>query len=189
MLITKTSPVGIDAAIQKLQAWLHTELMGKWGMDTAIAAQNKLYQCTCRCYRNKTASGYVAEVFTGGKEYREVYWDDTLNAISFFGISAIETYEIGETTNVHLVFFVNLKKLKPSIAHRADEEVRRDVVLLAEKSMYGFKFQSLELGIENVLREYANSYRDDRMRAVDMEPVHCFRLNFELNYSKDICYT
>lgn len=187
MLITKTSPVGIDAAIQKLQSFLHSELMVKWGLDPDDAAQNKLYECYGRCYRNKTAGGYIAEVFTQEKEYKEVYWNDALKAISFFGISAIETFTIGEKVNVHLIFFCDLKKLKNSIPHRADEEVRKDVQLLAEMGMYGFKYLSTELWIENVLREYPNSYKSDRLAVVDMQPVHCFRLNFELNYSKDIC--
>lgn len=187
MLIVKKSPVGIDVAIQRLQIFLHDELMVKWGIDPNVAASNKLYECYGRCHRNKTAAGYIAEVFTANKDYKEVYWNDALKAISFFGISAVESHDIGEKINVHLVFFVNLKKLKPSIAHRADEEVRRDVQLLAERGMYGFKFTGTELWLENVLREYTNSYRQDRLKAVDMEPVHCFRLNFELNYTKDIC--
>jgi hypothetical protein len=187
MLITKTNPVGIDFMLQKFQTFLHDELMVKWGLNPAIAAQDKLFECYGRCARNKTESGYVAEILTSGNDYKEVYWNDTINAISFFGISGSETYNIGETVPVHLVFFVDLKKLKPTITHRADEEVRKDVQLLAEKGMFGFRYISTELWIENVLKEYNGSYKSSQLQKLDMQPVHCFRLNFELQYNKNNC--
>lgn len=187
MLIQKTNPVGVDFSIQKLQSFLHDELMIKWGIDPDNAATNKLYESYARAHRNKTESGYRAEVFTAGKDYKEVYWNDALKAISFFGTGTIETFSIDEKITVHQCYFVDLKKLKPGITHRADEEVRRDVQLLAERNLYGFVYLSMETGIENVLKDYPSSYKSERLRAVDMQPVHCFRLNFELNYNKDIC--
>lgn len=187
MLIQKTNPVGKDVPIQRLQKFLHDELMVIWGIDPDVANTNKLYECYARAHRNKTESGYRAEVFTAGTDYKEVYWNDALKAISFFGESTIETFNIDEKINIHLCFFVDLKKLKPGIVHRADEEVRRDVQLLAERNMFGFVYLSTETGIENVLKDYPSSYKSERLRAVDMHPVHCFRLNFELNYNKDIC--
>lgn len=190
MLIQKTGPVGIDLMIQKFQEAMHAELMPKWNLDPTVALQNKLYECNCRCNRNRTKTGYIAETLIPGsaKDYKEVYWKDTLNAVSFFGISGTENYKVGEVTPVHLVFFVDLKKLKPTIAHRADEEVRKDVQLFAQQEMFGFKYISTEQWIENVLREYKGSYAGgDRLTAVDMQPVHCFRLNFELHYRKINC--
>ena len=93
--------------------------------------------------------------------------------------------------NVHLIFFADVKKLKanadPAIAHRADAEVRKDVQLLAEKGMFGFRYISTELWLENVLKEYQGSYKSEQLVKVDMHPVHCFRLNFELHYNKDLC--
>lgn len=182
MLLIKTNPVGIDFYIQKLQTYLHTRLLAKWGIDTAT------YQCYGRAYRNKKDNGYIAEVFTGGTEYKEVYWDDTMNAISFFGLSNNIKQPVGSSADVHLVFFVNILKLKPAIVHRADEEVRQDVQMLFDSSVQGFNFISTDLWLENVLKEYAGSYRDERLKAVDMHPVHCFRLNFKLLYNPNkIC--
>jgi hypothetical protein len=180
MLITKTNPVGIDAVIQSIQTDMHAYL-SKW-TDIDISA----YECNGRCYRNKKDEGYIAEVYTSGNEYKEVYWNDNLAAISFFGVSSQETHDKGEKVNVHLVFFVNLQKLKPLIAHRADEEVRKDVQNYF-LTLYPGVYKSTELWLENVLSEYAGSYRDDRLKAVDMHPVHCFRLNLEITYNKNIC--
>jgi hypothetical protein len=181
MLITKTGPAGIDAVIQSIQTDLHAYLLSKW-TDIDISA----YECNGRCYRNKKDEGYIAEVYVSANEYKEVFWNDNLAAISFFGVSSQETHDKGEKVNVHLVFFVNLQKLKPLIAHRADEEVRKDVQNYF-LTLYPGVYKSTELWLENVLSEYAGSYRDDRLKAVDMHPVHCFRLNLEITYNKNIC--
>lgn len=188
MLNVIASPVGIDVPIRKMQEKLHKALMAKWNLDTTVPAENKLYECYGRCYRNKKAKGYVAEVFKGGKDYADVYWDDKLNAISFFGIGQTIEHKISEKVNVHLVFFVDLKKLKPALVNRADEEVRLDVLEVVQTFGFGFTYTSLDLGIENVLKEYPGSYRDERLANVDMHPIHCFRLNFALTYTKNNCF-
>lgn len=188
MQITKTGPVGIDAKVQEFQGKLHAALLARWEIESSA------YHCHGRCYRNRKAEGYVAEVHTIDNEYKEVYWDDTLSAISFFGLNnAPIRHDSIEQASVHLVFFVNLRKLKPDITHRADEEVRLDVLNIVGRSVSGFVYQSLELGIENVLKEYAASWRTAgkfaSLDAVDMHPVHCFRLNFSINYDKNFCTT
>jgi hypothetical protein len=186
MQITKTSPVGIDVPIQQLQAYLHKQLVTKWGL---AGDEDPAYQCYGRCYRNKKDSGFIAELYTGNNEYKEVYWDDSLKAISWFGTGSKTTYDIKNATDVHLVFFVNLAKLKSSITHRADEEVRNEIQQLFGNTMFGFSFESIELWLENVLREYPGSRRDNRLIAVDMQPVHCFRINLKLLYKPSICNT
>jgi len=184
MLITKTSPVGIDYHIQQLQTALHSKLSAAdyWNMVSAE------YKCYGRCYRNKNDNGYIAENYEGTNEYREVYWDDTLKAISFFGISRSIEMPLKAEADVHLVFFVNLAKIKAAITHRADEEARNDVLKIIGNSLFGFTIQSVDLWLENVLREYPGSRRDNRLAAVDMHPVHCFRINLKLSYNTNkIC--
>lgn len=188
MLTIITDPVGIDVPIRKLQEKLHRELMVKWGLDPLVAEENILYKSYPRCYRNRKGNGYVAEVYTSSSQYSEVYWDDNLNALSFFGIGNSVKNGMAEKAEVHLVFFVNLAKLKPLLTNRADEEVRLDVLNTVQKFNFGFTYNGLDLGIENVLREYPGSYRDERLRNVDMHPVHCFRLNFSLIYNKNNCF-
>jgi hypothetical protein len=169
MLITKEHPAGIDYYIQKIQSTLYAAL--NW----------ENYNCYGRCYRNKHQNGYIAEVYTSANNYKEVYWDDKLSAISFFGLS--DKINANEA-NVHLVFFVNLAKLMPGVTHRADEEVRLNAI---GRNNHGFIFKSIDLWVENVLKEYPSSRRDDRLKAVDMHPIHCFRLNFSLLYNPNKC--
>jgi hypothetical protein len=182
MLNTKLNPVGIDFLIQQFQTELYERLMITWNIS-----DDSKYQCFGRVYRNKDGQNYNAEMYAGSGEYKEVYWNDELSAISFFGTGSTEDHKLGDKTEVHLVFFTDLSKLKPLVAHRADEEVRKDVQNIAAEGPYGFKYLSTEIWIDNVLREYSGSRRDNRLSAVDMQPVHCFRLNFEIYYNKNIC--
>jgi hypothetical protein len=181
MLITKDAPTGIDFSIQQLQILLHNELLRRWGLNTDEAADT--YRAYGRIYRNKKDNQYIAEVYEGAEEYNEVYWDDELSAISWFGQSSTVKFGIKSKASIHLVFFVNISKLKPAIQHRADEEIRNDVQRIIGRGLYGFTFESTELWIENVLKEYPGSRRDGRLAAVDMQPIHCFRLNLSLLYS------
>jgi len=180
MLIAIDNPAGIDRPILNLQTEIHKQLLVKWGLTGDKA---NTYEAFGRIYRNKKDNQFIAEAYAGDGEYKEVYWNDELSAISWFGQSNITKLDVRYKTNVHLVFFVDLAKLKPDIQHRADEEVRNDVQRIVGRGLYGFTYESTEVWLENVLREYPGSRRENRLSAVDMHPVHCFRMNFSLIYS------
>jgi hypothetical protein len=188
MLIIKTNPVGIDWYIQQLQTKLHRLLIDS---DHWNLADGSKYECYGRCNRNKTKDGYTAEVYTAGNDYKEVYWNDSLTAISFFGVSNLLKITAGTEADVHLVMFADLKKLALKdkdgsvIAHRSDEELRQMVLDVIGKNAFGFSVQSVETGIENVLKEYPGTRRDDRLKYVDMHPVHSFRINLNIKYNPD----
>jgi hypothetical protein len=176
MLITRDSAVGVDKAIEELQTKLHTGLVSLWDLeDTSV------YKCYGRCYRNRRESGYVAEVYEGNNEYKECYWDDSLYALSFFGLS--DTIEIGVQSSVdaHLIFFVDLSRVL-SGADRNDEKARVQILnILGAGDMYS-PVKSVELTLDNILREYKGSITEQLRNHVEMHPVHCFRVNLELIY-------
>lgn len=180
MLYTKISPVGIDIPIQKLQVYLHEELLKLWGLA------DKDYQAFGRCYRNQKEDGYVAEGYVGNKEYRELYLDDRYASLSFFGLSENIKFKIANTAEVHMIFFVNISRLKSSL-HRADEEVRVDVQKLVKISFQDFTLTGVRLDINNVLEEYPGSIRDTSLKFRDMHPFHCFRFDFSLLYDVSRC--
>lgn len=179
-LFLKNNPVGIDLVIQDMQKKLFDKLSKVW--PTGIK-----YNAYGRCYRNILDNGYVAEFYEGSNEYKEVYWDDTLSALSFFGISQVTEIEEDPVAKVHLVFFVNIADLKTIQGERADEEVRLDVYRIMERNIHGAIMEAQSTGLENVLKEYPGSYRDDRLRVVDMHPVHCFRFDFKVRYNPLRC--
>lgn len=194
MLNLKTNPVGIDNAIQSIQEQLHAALMVTWGLDPNVAAQNALYQCYGRCYKNKRETGSIAEVYTGNatvpgsNEYKEVYWNDELAAISFFGIADRVIIKGESQTDVHLIFFTDLVKLAIKdnvgnmVTHRSDNEIHNQVQQIIGNSLSGLALVSIETGLANVLRDYPGSYRDERLSVVDMHPRHCFRFNFTIDF-------
>jgi hypothetical protein len=162
----------VDRVIQGLQTKLHTQLVSAWNLSA-----DSVYHCYGRCDRNLTEGGYIAEILTEGNDYREVFWDDALSAISFFVRGDKVEYQKGESkAPVSVIFFVNVKKLKPLIPHRADEEVRLDVLRVFQGPM----LLSYETGLDNVLREFPGS--KEKLRVADMQPVHCFRINLNLIY-------
>lgn len=182
-LITKISPVGIDVPIQSFQTWLYGALSGKWPVNSSS------FNCHGRAYRNQTADGYTPEVFsglatTGGKDYEEVMFNDTLKALCFFSVGEQAKYDTGTTVaKIGLIFMVNVPQLKPTILHRGDEEIRRDVELLCAGKRFGFTMTGFETGIDNVFREFSGWRKSDGIKYRDMQPLHCFRINFDLLYT------
>lgn len=189
MLISRTNPMGVDWYIQALQTKLHDVLIDADHLNLISTPEE--YKAYGRAYRNKTDDGYIAENYEGGDEYREVYFDDTVSLLSFFGISSgIKANE----ADVHLVFFADLQKLAiknhdgDQVQHRADEELREMVRKILGRFSYGFTYVSTDLWLENVLREYPGSRRDGRLVSVDMHPRHCFRINLKLIFNPNkIC--
>ncbi len=173
---TKIDPVGMDWHIHKFQTYIYNTLVSDkyW--------QEKFnYDMYGRCYRNKTKDGYVAEMYLDSGEYKEVYWDDTKRAISFWGISGTIEQKLECKVDAHLIFFVDLDKLQLTI-HRADEEVRQQVLEVVGRGLYGFTLKSIDLWTENVLRDYPGTRKDAQLAKFDTHPLHCFRLNFSLSY-------
>jgi hypothetical protein len=125
---------------------------------------------------------YVPEVYVSGNEYREVLFDDTKAVQTFFGVGETEGYNGAMNAQVYLVFMVNIASLKPTLAHRGDEEVRVDAEKVCVSNPYGFKLTGVVTGIDKVFQEY-QIYAGANMTRCDMHPFHCFRLNFNMNFS------
>lgn len=180
MISLKTDPKGIDIYIQSLQKYLYSKLNSIWELSDTD------FKCYGRAYKNDLGNGYVPEVYLGNNEYKEVMMDDTVKALSFFGVSDERKGKFDFTTDIHLVFFVDIIKIKP-MQYRADEEIRVDVLKLFEVSRFGFELNGFTTSKEQVLKEYTGTRRSESLKYVDMHPKHCFRLNFSLTYKNKFC--
>jgi len=175
-LISKISPVGIDVEIDRLQKALYKHLT-----STNIGWTD--YESYHRAYKNETNDNRKWEVYVSGKEYKEVLFDDKFNATSFFIVS--DTYEAVDQigmfqTNVSLIMQLKLDEMYPSIAHRADEEAHRDVIIGLNNSNTNNKVTGVTKGIRNVYTEIgygANKFDD-------MHPHHVFRVNMEVIFEE-----
>lgn len=170
--------------------FLYPQLKKIWGI-----ANDADYDCHGRAYRNQSPDGYIPEVFAGmgnvaGKEeYKEVLFNDSLKALSFFGLGGVTGYDKGSTAApIWLIFLVNVPALKPNIPWRADEEIRNDVEKLCQTNRFAFQLTDFIIGIDQVFKEYSGWRIKEGMKFRDMHPNHCFRLNFNLLFDINACY-
>lgn len=179
MLISYDNPVGIDAVIDRVQRQLHRDLSTALPVDVMDN-----YLCTPRAYANKSQdNGYTAEMYIGANEYKEVYYDDTKTMVSFFGIGPVVKFDLKEKASIHLVVFADLDRVYPDLPGRHDERLRREFINALDLFNNGLTYEGFEMRIENVLKEYPGSRRDQRLKFIDMQPRHCFRINFTAMYS------
>lgn len=175
--IIKPSVVGIDIKIQQLQTFIYTKLLTLWGLTDLT------YNAYGRAYRNQMEQGYVPQVYVAKNEYKEVYWNSTVSASSFFGVGEdISTTNKAVTADVFLIFIVNLNLIKPGVT-RNDEEAHIDVQKLVTRFINGFTFIGLKTGIDQVFKDYPGWLKNNQAMPMDMHPLHCFRLNFKLLYN------
>jgi hypothetical protein len=180
MIVKQPNAKGVDIPIQAFQEALHRRLLANW---PGVTTDDVVFYD--RCYRNKQAGGgnrYVAEVYKGVGEYGDPYTDDTKAAVMFFGIGTSTDLGLRAQTEVHLIVFADLARLKPTRQNRADEEVRQDVLRAIGTGAHGFSVNGLQTGLENVLAEYAGTYREERLNQADAHPHHVFRIDFNLTY-------
>ncbi|MDP4264925.1 MAG: hypothetical protein Q8941_20520 [Bacteroidota bacterium] len=178
MLIDKPNPIGIDKLISSLQKKIYPLIAAKW---------QGVFNMYPRIYRNQDdKNDYVAEFFDG-KDYREVYFDDTVAGLSFVGLSGESTLADDgiENTNIHIVFFVDLIKIKGASSQRLDEEARLDVqgILDTIGRNQGFVLRKVGSGIDYCLKEYPGSRQSEGLKFRDQHPLHCFRFDLAVWYS------
>lgn len=109
-----------------------------------------------------------------------------VDVTSFFGVGQEETVNAEENmmvANVHLVFFVDLSKIKPG-AQRNDEEVKIDIqhVIDTVGTSLGFVLKKVGSGLEYCLKEYPGSRKVDGLKYRDMHPFYVIRFDMQVFY-------
>ncbi|TAN17234.1 MAG: hypothetical protein EPN37_07210 [Chitinophagaceae bacterium] len=188
MLVLKDNPTGIDQPIQRLQSWLYPRLKTVWNIG------DNEWMSYGRVYKNQDVKGYIPEVYVGGNEYKEVFFDDNYPVISFLGMEDKRQIDVSDNAQAYIIFQVDLSVLKPAIGHRGDEEVHMDVLNQFKTPVFGFKLSGIETGIENVFSEFRLYKRHtgqmtntESIKYRDMHPLHCFKVTFNLKYKNNNC--
>lgn len=182
MNLLKTNPIGIDAIIHELQKSMYT-LATFWGIEMDGYP---------RCYILNKESGQTVEAFIGDKEYSKPLSFAEGNKFFFVAPNDIEYVSPKYfKTNIELYFILNTTDIKPNILHRADEEVRNDVINLIEKNT-SVKIVRILWQIDKVFNRFRNkqSRSYDYDTATDLHPYHAFKIELELlpyNINKQIC--
>jgi len=196
-LIARSSPVDIDIPIAGFQKFLYSQVKLVWGIT-----DDYKYACYDRAYRDLIDTGYVPRYLIpnaqGTLEYKTLGFDPESNwAISFFSVGDVikEVENRTSKSQVALIFAVNLgtpgnPTIKPAITdHRPDAEARNDIERICFLPRFNMEITGVETGIENVFRDYKGFLTKDRKEFLDWQPLHVFRINFELIYGLEDCTT
>jgi hypothetical protein len=133
------------------------------------------------CSRNLRNGKIVAELYTGvNNEYKELYFDDKVNALFFFdtddNVVNIANEPIRE---VRLICSINLKSIYPLLTHRATEEAHHDVIsILKGRYSSWFELTRIDTGLE----AYGN-INVDNLKQYTMQPYYTFAIIMNVKYS------
>lgn len=118
----KTTPVGIDKQIQRMQQYLYDKIVANWGCSVEAYG---------RAYVDDDKDSVKPRIYLESGEYKELLTDDTISGVHFFFIeknAEVLSHTCHSTNDVDLIFIVDdLTKVKSSIDHYADEEIKEDV--------------------------------------------------------------
>lgn len=180
-LVQKTSPVGIDTSIDKIQVELYNHL-------TTFAEWSE-YESYPRAYKNPLGESTIPEVAVDDEEYKEVLFDDRFRATSFF-LTEDNVQSNGNvfTQSVTIIFQGILTALYPLItSHRADAEMLDDIMRAFEKT--DFTVTNIITGVDNVYSDLSLRNRlKEHIDLTDMSAFHVLRLDFDVQYTYDCKY-
>lgn len=168
------NPKGIDLPIQEMQQLFINNL---WPTIDAIDKEH--YHRVFKNTRGDDDSVYPGVLKEGYRDYVNVEFDDKLSVLSWFDVSnKTDSYQLGQASqDVGVFFAVNLKKLYPTLDHRAVEEAHLDVqkILLKRPSEFGIE------GIITGMEAYGD-FETTKLEASDMQPWHVFRFDCKVKY-------
>jgi len=161
----KTNPIGLDASIHKVQQKLYDDLVALWSVSLDGYP---------RCYEFNSESGRkTVNWFKSGKDYEDVIVAERNKF--FFTATNDENNTSNDyyRTNIDLFFIVDTFEIKPNISHRADAEVRADVLGVLSEIPY-VKVNTVITDSDKVFN------RLDFRSTDDLQPYHCFKINLEV---------
>lgn len=161
----RTNPVGIDTEIERIArklydklCWKNFDSYGRVDLHTKEAKVVPMY--------------YIEEA----QDYKEVLTDDKLSGHFFFVENENTTY--GKQllrTDVDIYFMLDLQKLKPEIPHRADEEVRMEILEVVKTNRF---FIDNEFTVQKGINVLSNFEHD----LVDLQPYHFLKVSGKISY-------
>lgn len=159
----KINPKGIDVSIQEVQKKLYDNLTQLWGINLDGYG---------RCYPYIRDNYKVIEYYSGSNEYKNLVYAEQNK---FFFTAENDLTRTGNnfyTTNISLYFILNVNEIYPLVNHRADEEVRIDVLNVLN-STGKVQVTSVTTEINRIFNRFEYENRDD------MQPYHCFKIDMD----------
>jgi hypothetical protein len=163
----KTNPIGIDARLHKIQTKLYDKLTAKWGVSL---------EGYPRCYTIDREGVKTIEHFIKGNEYSGNLI--VAEKSKFFFVAENDHSKQDNLlyqTDVSLYFIVDVREIYPEIAHRCDNEVLADVLLVLSRCPGLLVKRTVVVEFKKVFQGY--NVEGEK----NMQPYYCFRINFTLS--------
>lgn len=170
--LLKTNPVGLDAIIHDTQVEVY-KLATEWGIELTGYP---------RCYILEKDGKKTIESYLQDNDYSNSLIFAEENKFFFVVPNDIEKASTNYyTTTIELYFMLNLKECKPSITHRADEEVRVDVINRL-RNVPLVNVTNVIINSDKVFNRYNSriSLNYEYEYTDDMQPYHYFKLEMEV---------
>ena len=168
MIYAKENPIGIDLYILRLQRKI--EEMG-W-IDTDVYG---------RLFINERDGRKVIEAYLGNGEYREVFIDDTKNAVFGFIVEDTrKTYSMIQC-NVKLICSCRLDKIFET-GEITDEEALLTVLRTFRHNQIIRVAGDIQTGLAKVFSDV----NIEKLKYRNMYPYFNFSFTFSLNYKSDV---
>lgn len=166
---TKENPIGLDVVIDAIQRKIYG-LKDVWNVDLNGYSR-------CQILKNQEGNKTI-EFYLGKGEYTGSLINAENNKFFFLANEAVENVnENFYTTKIELYFMINLQEIYPEINHRADEEVRVDVLNLINE-IDSVKVDKIEFSSDKVFGRFNNriSQNYEYEYTDDMQPYHYFKV-------------
>ena len=170
--LTKVNPVGLDVALDIIQRKLY-ELKDLWEVDL-----DGYPRCQILLREDKK----TIEAYLGNDEYSGSLVFAEENKFFFLAGESVEhVSDVFYKTTIEVYFILNLKEIYPNVEHRADEEVRVDVLNILN-TISGINVVKIEHNTDKVFARFNNriSQNYEHEYTDDMQPYHYFKVLIDI---------
>lgn len=181
MIIAKIKPVELDVVVARIQLAIHKAFDAKWSIVDPVPPETVKKGgiiCYPRCYQTiRNGHKYIEHFDSAESNDYNLDYQDIVDSEENRMVILNDDYEIvNETDNglykstyLDVIFFVDLSLTHPDVLHRADEEVRTDVVKELEKIS--------NVSVYKTVRKLNKIFGDIKYDSkIDMHPSHCFKV-------------
>ena len=181
------SAEGLSLEIQSIQEILYTELRRKWVIGgSKIQGFGKVYKNVQNSPENipkyyKSSKIFIPEVYNSSKgNYEDVFYKNNNSLVFCFLTGDNDTTEDGlvYTSKVKIVIMVDLSMIYTNLQERQDDRIQQDVVEILRNFTGSYKINEIQKGIDNIFNQYTTS----GVKFDDLQPLHVFSVNIDLNY-------
>ena len=173
MVIAPDNLHGIDKQIKRVQDYLSDSFADIWANTIAVYG---------RAIETEGTNGKVLEVWTGKKDYKQLFINDKQSAVIGFKVIDRNIDSDRLKATVDIIFSVNVNDVLGTNEY-LDEKVLMQAYQMINKCGYTEGVTEIKTGIDNVFA----GYYTENIKHRDMAPFHIFSFTTQIEYFASIC--